>query len=126
MNDFKKRNKFGGGEKGDRRGGNSGKRDFNRSHFGGDRAVELFSATCAGCGVSCQVPFRPNGKKPVYCKGCFDRNNGDERSPRREQFERPSYRSDMSHAPQSSELQEIKRNIDALHAKVDAIMKKLG
>ena len=118
MNDFQTRNKFGGGEKGDRRGGNSGKRDFNRSHFGGDRAVELFSATCAGCGVACQVPFRPNGKKPVYCKACFDRNNGGD--------ERPSYRSEAPRAPQGSELQEIKRNIDALHAKVDAIMKKLG
>lgn len=111
MNDFKKRNRFGGGEKGDRRGGNSGKRDFNRSHFGGDRAVELFSATCAGCGVPCQVPFRPNGKKPVYCKACF---------------ERPSYRSDTPQTSRGSELQEIKRNIDALHTKIDAIIKKIG
>lgn len=120
MNDFKKRNKFGAGEKGDRRGGNSGKKDFNRSHFGGSRGsgIELFQATCAGCGKTCEVPFRPNGKKPVYCRECFDRNNGGSTRPERsERFDRPSG---------GNELQEIKRNIDALHAKLDVVIKKLG
>jgi CxxC-x17-CxxC domain-containing protein len=32
---------------------------------------ELFSATCASCGREAQVPFRPNGMKPVYCSDCF-------------------------------------------------------
>src|SRR5947207_4090684 len=27
---------------------------------------EMFSATCASCGREAQVPFRPNGSKPVY------------------------------------------------------------
>jgi CxxC-x17-CxxC domain-containing protein len=132
MNDFKKRNKFGAGEKGDRRGGNAGKRDFNKSHFGGSRnsGMELFQATCAGCGKTCEVPFRPNGKKPVYCRECFDRNNGGstrpERPERSERFERPSYRQEQPHVSSGSELQEIKRNIDALHAKMDAVIKKLG
>lgn len=39
------------------------------SHRGGDR--EMFSATCAACGKSCQVPFQPSGEKPVYCSDCF-------------------------------------------------------
>ncbi len=28
-------------------------------------------ATCAECGNMCEVPFRPNGKKPVFCPDCF-------------------------------------------------------
>lgn len=36
---------------------------------GGQR--EMFSATCASCGHEAQVPFRPNGSKPVYCSDCF-------------------------------------------------------
>jgi len=32
---------------------------------------EMFSATCASCGREAQVPFRPNGTKPVYCSDCF-------------------------------------------------------
>ncbi|MHB0937538.1 MAG: zinc-ribbon domain containing protein [Armatimonadota bacterium] len=32
---------------------------------------EMFDATCASCGNSCQVPFQPTGEKPVYCSDCF-------------------------------------------------------
>jgi CxxC-x17-CxxC domain-containing protein len=32
---------------------------------------EMFSATCASCGREAQVPFQPNGSKPVYCSDCF-------------------------------------------------------
>ena len=40
---------------------------------GGSRGVprELFAATCARCGRETQVPFRPNGTRPVYCADCF-------------------------------------------------------
>jgi CxxC-x17-CxxC domain-containing protein len=34
-------------------------------------AREMFAATCASCGKEAQVPFRPNGTKPVYCSDCF-------------------------------------------------------
>ena len=38
----------------------------------GDRGPrEMFSATCSSCGKEAQVPFRPNGSKPVYCSECF-------------------------------------------------------
>ena len=32
---------------------------------------QMFDAVCAGCGVNTQVPFEPNGSKPVYCRDCF-------------------------------------------------------
>lgn len=39
---------------------------------GGDR--EMFKATCASCGKECEVPFKPNGSRPVYCSDCFKKN----------------------------------------------------
>lgn len=40
----------------------------------GDR--QMYDATCAKCGNTCQVPFKPRpveeGGRPVLCKACFD------------------------------------------------------
>ncbi len=36
---------------------------------------EMHDATCAACGVQTQVPFRPSGDRPVYCRDCFSQNN---------------------------------------------------
>ena len=32
---------------------------------------QLFDAVCSGCGIQTQVPFQPNGSKPVYCRECY-------------------------------------------------------
>jgi len=34
---------------------------------------EMFKATCAGCQKECEVPFKPSGDRPVYCKECFSK-----------------------------------------------------
>ena len=36
---------------------------------------EMHEAVCASCGVTTQVPFRPSGDRPVYCRDCFTKNN---------------------------------------------------
>ncbi|MCA9789503.1 MAG: zinc-ribbon domain containing protein [Cyanobacteria bacterium HKST-UBA06] len=39
---------------------------------GGSRGPrELYDAVCAACGCQTQVPFRPDGVKPVYCRDCY-------------------------------------------------------
>jgi CxxC-x17-CxxC domain-containing protein len=54
---------------------------FSGSKSGGDRRpVELFKTTCTTCGKSCEVPFRPDGSKPVLCSECFGKNRSDERN----------------------------------------------
>lgn len=41
--------------------------------YGADRPQrQLYPATCATCGIQTQVPFQPNGSKPVYCRECFN------------------------------------------------------
>lgn len=32
---------------------------------------ELYDATCSMCELHIQVPFKPDGKRPVYCKDCL-------------------------------------------------------
>jgi CxxC-x17-CxxC domain-containing protein len=34
---------------------------------------EMHKATCADCGKECEVPFKPSGDRPVYCKDCFSK-----------------------------------------------------
>lgn len=71
---WKSGNKFGGGF--------GGGRSFGRRDDRGPS--EMHDATCNECGNACQVPFKPNGRKPVYCNNCFKRDEGGER-------ERPQY-----------------------------------
>lgn len=67
--------RFGGG--GRRFGGGGG---FGGGR-GGDRGsrgpMEMHQATCADCGKSCEVPFRPSGSKPVFCSNCFKSKDKD-------------------------------------------------
>ena len=40
---------------------------------------EMHKATCADCGKECEVPFKPDEDRPVYCKDCFQKR----RTPRK-------------------------------------------
>lgn len=42
--------------------------------YGAPREREMHTVTCAACGVETQVPFKPRGDRPVYCRACFQRN----------------------------------------------------
>ena len=103
---FKSRGSFGGGQGG----------------FGGDRGpVELFEATCAECSKPTQVPFRPNGKKPVYCRDCFKRQEGmDERS-----YSKPSFGEKRSYdaAPKAAPQRDTR--IDEINTKLDRVIRFL-
>ncbi|MBU4202038.1 MAG: hypothetical protein L6243_04425 [Candidatus Altiarchaeales archaeon] len=32
---------------------------------------ESHKVTCAECGQEAEVPFKPDGTRPVYCKDCY-------------------------------------------------------
>lgn len=46
-------------------------RDFKRDFKRDDRPQTMFKTICSDCGKECEVPFRPNGSKPVFCRECF-------------------------------------------------------
>lgn len=58
-------------------------RPFNRprrhseGRSGGSfRETKLYQAICADCNRECEVPFKPNQDRPVYCKECFSSRKG--------------------------------------------------
>ncbi|MBN2830686.1 MAG: hypothetical protein JXL82_00190 [Candidatus Omnitrophica bacterium] len=42
-----------------------------------DRARErnFTKAVCSECGKDCEIPFKPTGDRPVYCRDCFSARN---------------------------------------------------
>lgn len=55
-----------------------GKREFGGgSKKYGDRPAGkafMHDATCSKCGKACQLPFRPDGQRAVFCSNCFSEN----------------------------------------------------
>ncbi|MEK7132261.1 MAG: CxxC-x17-CxxC domain-containing protein [Patescibacteria group bacterium] len=66
--------KFGAGA---RSGGGSYSRGGNS-----DERPTMHDTVCSKCGNACQVPFKPNGKKPVFCNNCFIRDDAGASAPR--------------------------------------------
>src|SRR6476619_555417 len=61
-----------GGGGGGYGGGGGGRGGYGGGGGGYDRAPrQMYDAVCSACGVQTQVPFQPNGSKPVYCRECF-------------------------------------------------------
>ena len=140
--DFGGRPKFGGGTP------SRGRKPVGK--FGGDRGgrsdrpMELFSTTCSACKKSCEVPFRPNSDKPVYCSACFGKKNsddarderGDSRSefrPRndsrseRSEYAKPQreYQAPRSESPRKFEdngLGEIKKQLATIESRLNRIL----
>jgi CxxC-x17-CxxC domain-containing protein len=81
------------------------RRDYNKPRFQDKR---MFEATCDKCGKRFELPFRPTGEKPVYCKDCFDRggNTGSKNSV-------------------NGNPSQYKEQFDMLNAKLDRIIKVL-
>ncbi len=41
---------------------------------------KLYKVTCSECGQETEVPFEPDGERPVYCRDCYMKH----RKPRRD------------------------------------------
>lgn len=115
---------FGGGRPDFKKGGNRGGRDSG--------PVEMFTTTCSECGKSCQVPFRPSSDKPVYCNDCFsskrdmggnDRSSRSNNFPQKREFSSPSMRPAEKH---DNGVNELKKEISSIHAKLDKLMSVIG
>jgi CxxC-x17-CxxC domain-containing protein len=44
---------------------------------GGSR--EMHKAICEECKKECEVPFKPSGDRPVYCRECFSKRKNEGR-----------------------------------------------
>lgn len=70
MTDFKKLKSF-GSKYGSRPSFGSARALGFGAHVSAARAREAHKTTCDSCHAMCEVPFVPNGKKPVYCRNCY-------------------------------------------------------
>lgn len=131
MKDFKK-----GGFGGKRFGG-------GRPQFGADRGrPEMHSATCAECGNACEVPFRPDGSRPIYCRECFGTKDpgprpfagrgegGRDFKPRDSFRPRQDFKPRYDRAPVQSSTSDagvsaLKREIETLSGKIDRLVTAL-
>lgn len=136
MGTYQKRGGFGGGGP-DRKGG-AGK-SFDRSAWKGGHGAgraretdgkqrEMFKTTCTSCGAACDVPFRPTGERPVFCRDCFSKNAGTSAPSPRRPLERPPFNDRQVARPQpgphahGAELVGLRKQLDAIQVKVDMLL----
>ncbi len=83
----------------------------------------MHKAICAKCATPCEVPFKPNGRKPVMCSNCFVRDDSrGERGGARDgarSFDRPSFNSERPSGGDNSAM------LKAINDKLDKIMEIL-
>ncbi len=51
---------------------------FERRPFG---ERKMYKVTCAECGQEAEVPFKPDGVRPVYCRDCYRKHKTTSRRP---------------------------------------------
>ncbi len=110
--------------------------DFKKKSYGNDRGeVTMSKATCSECSNVCEVPFKPNGERPVFCSNCFmskrdgtfekkDERKGNLRENDRKE-RRDSYFTPVSNTPNTSnssaEVADLKKQITNLNTKIDSL-----
>ena len=47
---------------------------FKTSEDGDDEQTKKHGAICSECGAECEVPFKPDPHRPVYCKKCYSKH----------------------------------------------------
>jgi CxxC-x17-CxxC domain-containing protein len=86
----------------------------------------MHQATCATCGKSCEVPFRPTGERPVYCRDCFSGTAGAPQSAgRREYPKRPFPPMPAPQAP-DPRIDDVLRQLVKVQDKLERILLSLA
>jgi len=130
------RDNFGGGGRGGFGGGgarNSGRPSFDRRDGG---RPQMHDAVCSECGVQCEVPFRPSGDKPVYCRECFGKvgnvrgapmNNDSYGDNRRDSYDndRQGGHKEPRREPARDSSPVLLEKFEALSARVETLNSKL-
>ncbi len=50
-----------------------GRRKERGGGGGGFGQRQMHQVTCSECGVETEVPFKPTGERPVYCRDCYQK-----------------------------------------------------
>ncbi|KKQ29710.1 MAG: hypothetical protein US43_C0004G0054 [Candidatus Levybacteria bacterium GW2011_GWA1_37_16] len=101
----------------------SGGRNFGRRDFGGDRPMH--QAICGKCNKECEVPFKPTGSRPVFCKDCFQNKRASGPMRFDNNYPRHSSLEDRGSSINRSAQLQYKEQFEALNAKLDKILRIL-
>jgi CxxC-x17-CxxC domain-containing protein len=52
---------------------------FKAEQDGSEEKRSLYVTSCSECGDECEVPFKPDPDRPVYCKACWGRRQRQKR-----------------------------------------------
>jgi CxxC-x17-CxxC domain-containing protein len=109
------------------------RKPFNKG--GGDRfgaGKTMHKAECSSCHAACEVPFRPNGKKPVFCSNCFVKDTDGparesygakrEFSPR-PSYDRPSFNRPAPPAREDRSMHEVKAQLQGVNDKLERLIR---
>jgi CxxC-x17-CxxC domain-containing protein len=117
------------------RGDGFSRRDGDRGGFGWGRdpgPITMHQATCAQCGKPCEVPFKPNGRKPVYCNTCFEGKRETENNWSGDRFSQKKYnnykapiKTDFASNINRGDNDEVRKQLEILNAKMDSLIKAL-
>lgn len=122
-NTFKGKRGGGAGRGDSRKGGyrQGGFRTGFKPRFGQRERPDLHDAICSKCGDPCQVPFRPTGSKPIYCKKCFNKDGAP--APKRfGERERPSFAARPAPAADTGKLE---ARLAAIEKKLDTLIEAI-
>lgn len=150
MGNFQKGGSRDGGSRGGFGGARGGKPDFKRGgSFGSSREQPtMHKATCSDCGNVAEVPFRPTGEKPVFCRDCFggkkdngrdgsfskrsfdDRFEGNAPYPGKKSFKdtagKPARAEYKAAAPSGGAFgEDVKRQLSEMNSKIDRLVSAL-
>ncbi len=78
INSYAPKSRQGGGKPGFKKSfGDRGSKPFGRNERDREARppMKSYDAICTSCGAKCDVPFRPDGTKPVLCRDCFSKKN---------------------------------------------------
>ena len=101
-----------GGYKGGKKFGGQGGGDAWQRGGDRDERPAMHSAVCSQCHADCEVPFKPNGRKPIFCSNCFRKDEG----------AAPSFRSNASHTGGD----DVAKQLKTLNKKMDRILEALS
>src|SRR3989338_538426 len=124
--------RFGGGKGRSKFSGNNFRKpSFAKKSWGDDRSdsrpANLHQATCAECSRMCEVPFRPTGERPVYCKECFENRGGNtggesggNKFPKKDFFARDSARPSLE---KSGSSDVVVKQLETMNTKLDRLIR---
>ena len=112
MGNFRSDNRGGFRNSGGRSGGRGGFRDRDSGSFE-RRRPEMHEVTCDKCKKQCEVPFKPTGDKPVFCRDCFGKE-GDSGSNSRSNFDSRNKNTSPPSGISSEQFKQINAKLDQI------------